>query len=591
MEQFVVSARKYRPSTFDTVVGQEAITTTIKNAIKSNHLAQAFLFSGPRGVGKTTCARILAKAINCQNLTSDFEPCDECESCVSFRKGNSLNIFELDAASNNSVEDIRELIDQVKFPPLIGKYKVYIIDEVHMLSTSAFNAFLKTLEEPPSYAIFILATTEKHKVLPTILSRCQLFDFSRIQVEDIAKHLAKIASLESIQCDPEALHMIAQKADGGLRDSLSMFDQLVTFSGNNLTYQAVLDNLNILDYQYYFKLTEHLMTEQLDSALILFDEILNKGFDGHQFVAGFSSHIRDLLMCKNPSTLKLIQHSAGVKEQYLQQSKACTVFFLSDTLEHLSKADAAYKQSRNPRLSVEIALMKIALINSEAEKKNSSSEVSSKPSSPAPNVAAPVQATESRPAPTSYAPTSNASPEPTTPKTVSEPIINRVKKPFVVPGGNSISEVISSAAKPEATEENNEEDLLGPQANTAGVSVGVSEILFNQAWLEAIQIAKDNIRMDIAALLSFVKPVVEGEKIKVVLSNEVQNRDLIAYRAELIPFLREKLNNNRLYLDIELNLEQVDSHRPYTNKEKFDYMAEKNPNLLDIKNKLNLELL
>ena len=306
MENFIVSARKYRPSTFETVVGQNHITGTLKNAIKNNQLAQAFLFCGPRGVGKTTCARILAKTINCYNITAEQEACGVCESCVSFQTGHSFNFHELDAASNNSVDDIRSLIDQVRIPPQAGKYKIYIIDEVHMLSANAFNAFLKTLEEPPSYAIFILATTEKHKILPTILSRCQIFDFNRIQVEDIAAHLNTIALRENIAVEEDGLHIIAQKADGGLRDALSMFDQIVSYTNKNLTYKSVIDNLNILDYDYYFKLTGYLTTANVSQALVLFDEILNNGFDGNNFINGLASHLRNLLVGKDPQTIKLI---------------------------------------------------------------------------------------------------------------------------------------------------------------------------------------------------------------------------------------------------------------------------------------------
>src|SRR3954463_6951146 len=305
MDNFIVSARKYRPSMFDSVVGQSHITTTLKNAIKNNHLAQAFLFCGPRGVGKTTCARILAKTINCTNLTSEQEACGSCDSCVSFQTGHSFNFHELDAASNNSVDDIRSLIEQVRIPPQAGKYKIYIIDEVHMLSASAFNAFLKTLEEPPSYAIFILATTEKHKIIPTILSRCQIFDFSRIGIEAIAEHLKKIAAVEKVTAEEDALHVIAQKADGALRDALSMFDQQVSFAGNELTYKSVIENLNVLDYDYYFRVTDEILSGNISGVLLILNDILNYGFDGHNFITGLSSHFRDLLVCQDEATLKL----------------------------------------------------------------------------------------------------------------------------------------------------------------------------------------------------------------------------------------------------------------------------------------------
>ena len=359
MDNFIVSARKYRPATFETVVGQQHITNTLKNAIKNNQLAQAFLFCGPRGVGKTTCARILAKTINCTNLQPNGEACGECASCKAFENGNSFNVHELDAASNNSVDDIRSLIEQVRIPPQAARYKVYIIDEVHMLSQAAFNAFLKTLEEPPHYAIFILATTEKHKILPTILSRCQIFDFNRIRVEDMANHLAAIAGKESIGYEPDGLHIIAQKADGGLRDALSMFDQIVSFSGGKVTYRSVIDNLNILDYDYYFNITGSLLKEDTAKVLLFFDEILSRGFDGAHFIAGLSEHFRNLLVGKDQSTLKLLEVSEGIKTKYLQQSQQASVSFLLSAMNIANQCDISYKLSKNQRLQVELALLKM----------------------------------------------------------------------------------------------------------------------------------------------------------------------------------------------------------------------------------------
>lgn len=369
MENFVVSARKYRPATFDSVVGQHSITSTLKNAIKTNHLAQAFLFCGPRGVGKTTCARILAKSINCFNITNTIEACNECDSCKSFNEGQSLNIYELDAASNNSVDDIRNLVDQVRFAPQLGTHKVYIIDEVHMLSNQAFNAFLKTLEEPPKHAIFILATTEKHKIIPTILSRCQIFDFNRIQIEDISAHLASIAQKEGITAEPDALHIIAQKADGALRDALSIFDQIVSFSGNNITYQHVIENLNILDYDYYFKITDEILEHHIHNALIIYNEILQKGFDGHNFIYGLSEHFRNLLVCQDAITLSLLEHGENIKEKYKQQASKSSTLQLVDFLSIISKADSTFKNSKNQRLVVEIMLMQLCSKSNEQEKK------------------------------------------------------------------------------------------------------------------------------------------------------------------------------------------------------------------------------
>ena len=337
MSDFVVSARKYRPQTFDTVVGQSSITNTLKSAIKNDHLAQAFLFCGSRGVGKTTTARILAKTLNCFNRTENIEACDQCDSCQSFNTGNSLNVYELDAASNNSVEDIRNLIDQVRIAPQLGDYKVYIIDEVHMLSNSAFNAFLKTLEEPPKHAIFILATTEKHKIIPTILSRCQIFDFNRIKVKDIADHLAGIATKEGINADPEALHLIAQKADGALRDALSIFDQIVTFTGNELTYKSVIENLNILDYDYYFRIVESAQKEDIPSSLLLLNDIVEKGFDLHHFIVGLSEHYRNLLVCKDMRTASLLEVGESVEQRYIDQAKGIDSPVILRSLAIISK--------------------------------------------------------------------------------------------------------------------------------------------------------------------------------------------------------------------------------------------------------------
>lgn len=363
MTGHIVSARKYRPDTFESVVGQSHITDTLRNAIKQDHLAHSFLFTGPRGVGKTTCARILAKTINCQHVTEDGEACNNCDSCRVFNENKSLNIYELDAASNNSVEDIRSLVEQVRFGPQGGRYKVYIIDEVHMLSQSAFNAFLKTLEEPPSYAVFILATTEKHKIIPTILSRCQIFDFNRIQVADIRESLATIAKREGIDAEPEALHMIAQKADGALRDALSLYDRVVSFSGSELTYQVVIDNLNILDYEYFFKATEQLIQKDLPNTLLTFNEVLQQGFDGHNYLSGLSEHMRNLLVSKDPQTIPLLELTEQLRERYQNQANQVSSAFLLSSLNILNYYDLNYKASKNQRLHTEIALMKLAHLN------------------------------------------------------------------------------------------------------------------------------------------------------------------------------------------------------------------------------------
>ncbi len=369
MENYIVSARKYRPDTFGSVVGQPSITSTLKNAIRSNHLAHAYLFCGPRGVGKTTSARIFAKTINCLNLDDHTEPCNRCESCLSFSENRSYNIHELDAASNNSVDDIRSLVDKVRIPPQIGKYSVYIIDEVHMLSQAAFNAFLKTLEEPPGHAIFILATTEKHKILPTILSRCQIYDFNRITIPDIEKHLLEVAQKEHIFAEPEALNVIAQKADGAMRDALSIFDQVVSFCGANVTYKDTIANLNVLDYDYYFKLTDCFQTGDIPGTLMIFSEILDKGFNAHHFIMGLGQHFRDLLICKDAVTVQLLEVGGEIRERYKKQAAHCSVNFLIGALQLTADCDIQYKSSSNKRFLVELTLVRIDQLEELLKKK------------------------------------------------------------------------------------------------------------------------------------------------------------------------------------------------------------------------------
>lgn len=369
MNEFIVSALKYRPLTFDTVVGQSSITNTLKNSIVSGHMSHAYLFCGPRGVGKTTCARIFAKAINCMTPTEAAEACGTCESCKAFTEHRSYNIHELDAASNNSVDGIRSLTDQVRIPPQVGKYSVYIVDEVHMLSTAAFNAFLKTLEEPPAHAVFILATTEKHKIIPTILSRCQTFDFKRIEVNDAISHLANVAQKEGVSIEPEALNVIAQKADGGMRDALSVFDQVVSFCGNTITYKQVIENLNVLDYDYYFGLVDTFFKNDIRAGLLIFDEVLNKGFDGHDFINGLASHFRDLLMSRDAQTIRLLEVGESVRDKYKIQSEQCPEPFLISALKLCNECDLNYKISKNKRLLVELTLIRIAQATD--QKKNS----------------------------------------------------------------------------------------------------------------------------------------------------------------------------------------------------------------------------
>lgn len=359
MDNFIVSARKYRPTTFHSVVGQDSITSTLKNAVKTKQVAQAFLFCGPRGVGKTTCARIFAKALNCLNPTEDAEPCNECDSCRAFNDSASFNVFELDAASNNSVEDMRSLVEQVQIPPQGAKYKVYIIDEVHMLSGSAFNAFLKTLEEPPAYAKFIMATTEKHKIIPTILSRCQVYDFKRITDNDIVKHLQYVSQQEDVTAEEEALRVVATKADGALRDALSIFDQLVSFTGKNITYQETIRNLNVLDVDNYFKVTDYLLSDDASPALLLFDDILSKGFDAQNFISGLASHFRNLLIAKNQQTVRLLEMSDSIKQRILEQSNRSDAQLLLRAMELANQCDFNYKMSNNKRLSIELCMLQI----------------------------------------------------------------------------------------------------------------------------------------------------------------------------------------------------------------------------------------
>lgn len=408
MNNFIVSARKYRPSTFKTVVGQDYIVTTLKNAIKNNQLAQAFLFTGPRGVGKTTCARILAKTINCTSITDDFEACNQCESCRSFNELASFNVHELDAASNNSVDDIRTLVDQVRIPPQAGKYKVYIIDEVHMLSAAAFNAFLKTLEEPPSYAKFILATTEKHKIIPTILSRCQVFDFKRIKIEDISSHLAYVAKSENIEFEPQALHVIASKSDGALRDALSIFDQMVSYGSNSITTKDVIENLNILDYEFHFRLVSATLESDITTILLILDEIYEKGFEGQTLITGFGDHLRSLLVCKDEKTLPLLEVHENLSADYLQQSRNCSVRFLIRALDIVNASDISYKSASNKRFHIELCFLKLAQLNfQQSPETETSPEIKSAPESkkpaepvtksPAQQAETPSQSTEEKP--------------------------------------------------------------------------------------------------------------------------------------------------------------------------------------------------
>lgn len=590
MENFVVSARKYRPATFDTVVGQQAITTTLKNAIKNNHLAQAFLFCGPRGVGKTTCARILAKTINCFHVTENIEACDQCESCVSFREGQSLNIYELDAASNNSVDDIRNLIDQVRIAPQLGTKKVYIIDEVHMLSAAAFNAFLKTLEEPPKHAIFILATTEKHKILPTILSRCQIFDFQRIKAEDIANHLAAIAQKEGYEAEPDGLYIIAQKADGGLRDALSMFDQIISYAGK-ITYQAVIENLNILDYDYYFKVIDAVAKRDISSVLLLFNDILAKGFDGHNFLNGLASHIRNLLVCKDVQTLILLDVGNNIKEKYKQQSSVVATPVLIEMLNIINKHELSYKSSKNQRLVVELCLIQLCNIGvapvtsaPAEEKKNDISQASPQALNTTTAASNPI--------------TEQAAVNNTQPELKKEPIANPENKdngePKVTPlnnlkslkGVNALSLTNIQKAEAEKQVKNDEDKLL----NTSGPVTPFTEDDLQKHIAAYANSEKVVGKKSLELALKFRKAKLNDDfSIVITVENEVQRNAIRAELTEFTLYLREKLNNYKIVTTIDV-ADGDTVKKGYTPRERFQKMAEKNPNLINLYNKLDLDL-
>ncbi|MCF0060956.1 DNA polymerase III subunit gamma/tau [Dyadobacter chenwenxiniae] len=587
MDNFVVSARKYRPVTFDSVVGQSHITTTLKNAIRTNHLAQAFLFCGPRGVGKTTCARILAKTINCQNLGDDVEACGECESCVSFQNNASFNIHELDAASNNSVEDIRNLIDQVRYPPQTGKYKIYIIDEVHMLSQAAFNAFLKTLEEPPGYAIFILATTEKHKILPTILSRCQIFDFNRIQPKDIAYHLADIAQKEGIETEKEALELIGQKADGGLRDALSMFDLNVTFSTDNrLTYEAVLENLHILDYDYYFKITDALTSGSIARSLVLFDEILRKGFDGHLFVVGLLEHFRNLLVCKDPQTVTLLQVSESAERKYQQQSALADMSFLLSALSIASQCDINYKSAKNQRLHVELCLMKLANLPHVLQLSSLAAvdETAKKKVEPELN---PAPATPIEPQ-TNGIPTNGIA---TNGNYTDVPA--RTVQPVQAPSRlkNTVALAPTAPAADLAVKEvpkQQSENVAATAPNNARKDALTFETLQTH-WYEFAEkrrIAGNSTTEEISLNKEFQ---LEGTTIEIALDNTHQLEAMANVRYELLTYLKGRIDASKLEINPRVDPQKV-NRLPYTPAEKFNYMAEKNPYLLELKQALGLDV-
>ena len=580
MENFIVSARKYRPASFDMVVGQDSITNTLKSAIKNNHLAQAYLFCGPRGVGKTTCARIFAKTINCINLGENLEVCDECESCLSFNSLRSFNIHELDAASNNKVEDIRSLNDQVRIPPQIGKYSIYIIDEVHMLSSSAFNAFLKTLEEPPIHAIFILATTEKHKIIPTILSRCQIFDFNRIRIEDIVSRLMYVTKNEGITAAEEALHIIAQKADGALRDALSIFDQIVSLSGKTITYKDVIENLNVLDYEYYFQCIDAALIGNVSSVLLTFNEVLEKGFDGHNFISGLNSHLRDLLVSKDEFTLRLLEATPAIKKRYLEQTGKCPVDFLLKALEIGNNCDLAYKGSKNPRLHIELSLIRMCRLMNEAEEFSEK-----KKSDPYIN----VKQEEDLPLPSKSEiirqDSGNADKKVITEDVTSGkhiPVIDKPTKTF------SIKDFISEDIKP--VEKTIGKSILSEPVIQLKPRLELTPEAFETAWQEFTeQLKGDGTR--IVSMFKSIRPEIENDQtIRIHLSNAAQKDTFILnYKPKLITFLEKRFILSDLEIETTVDLSETNEIL-YSDEQKLNYLTNKYPILKDMKKTFNLDI-
>ncbi|MBN1143840.1 MAG: DNA polymerase III subunit gamma/tau [Bacteroidales bacterium] len=588
MSNFLVSARKYRPANFDTVVGQHSVTNTLKSAIKTGKIAHAYLFCGPRGVGKTTCARIFAKTLNCFNLAPSTEACDQCESCKSFNDSRSFNIHELDAASNNSVDDIRSLIDKVRILPQVGKYSIYIIDEVHMLSQAAFNAFLKTLEEPPEHAIFVLATTEKHKIIPTILSRCQIFDFQRIRIEDIVGYLAKVAKLEQVSYEEEALNVIALKADGAMRDALSIFDQVVSFSGGNVTYQEVLDNLNVLDYEYYFRMTEAFLGQDTAQVLSTFNEILQRGFDGQNFLSGLSSHFRDLLVCHDPSTLVLLEVTDVLKTRYRQQALLCPADFLFAALEICSQCELSFKASRNQRLHVELALIRLCNISPEKKKLLSEQdvlevpEISQKPNNPAKPAAQPAVAVT--------APAEPKNSRVHTPPPVTSESDNSYKAVRSISIKDALNGVSGKVTADDQTD--TVSDAPEPESYEMEEAKPLTPEFLDQCWNAYIaQIREERPRM--AVSLRNAKPrIEEGYRITVELNNLSQLDDFKNNtQHDLEKFLRRETCNIQIHIVAEMTeAKESASVKLYTSEEKFRYLSQKNPALANFKQKLNLEL-
>ncbi|MCM1311346.1 MAG: DNA polymerase III subunit gamma/tau [Bacteroides sp.] len=605
MENYIVSARKYRPSTFDTVVGQESLTTTLKNAIHSGHLAHAYLFCGPRGVGKTTCARIFAKTINCLNPTANGEACNECESCKAFNEQRSYNIHELDAASNNSVDDIRQLIEQVRIPPQIGKYKVFIIDEVHMLSTAAFNAFLKTLEEPPHHAIFILATTEKHKLLPTILSRCQIYDFNRMSVRNIVAHLRHVAQNEGIEAEEEALGVIAQKADGGMRDALSIFDQVASFCRGNITYSSTIANLNVLDYDYYFKLTDYFLGGKITDIMLTLDEILGKGFDGQHFITGLASHLRDLLVSRDAQTVSLLETAEDVKKRYAEQAQRCSPKFLYAAMKLCNNCDLAYKQSHNKRLLVELTLIEVAQL-SQGEEVPSSGLCPTKKLKPifADVAAQPQSATVKHQQPAgagSDKPNVTASNEAGVNVQAQQEM--PVRQPKLAPAApkatatrrdtgfsirKTMESVIQSSSADSGVKPAEVQAVRQQPAVAADKPFDNNELRI--AWREfASSLPQDDIAM--ATRMNNIDPELlpGGYSFEVLADNPTVEGQLQRFVPGIEQYLRRRLSNKSVKMLVRQRKVE-EKRRAYNRLEQFTMMCEMNPALLKLKEEFGLEL-
>lgn len=613
MENYIVSARKYRPATFDAVVGQRALTTTLKNAIASQKLAHAYLFCGPRGVGKTTCARIFAKTINCLNVTAEGEACNECESCMAFNEQRSYNIHELDAASNNSVEDIRSLIEQVRIPPQIGRYKVYIIDEVHMLSQSAFNAFLKTLEEPPHHAIFILATTEKHKILPTILSRCQIYDFSRISTADIVEYLETVANKEHIEAEPDALNVIAQKADGGMRDALSIFDQVVSFTNGHITYQSVIENLNVLDYEYYFRLTDCFLEHKITECMLIFNDVLKKGFDGNHFITGLTSHFRDLLVSRDAATLELLEVGASIREKYQQQAAKCSPQFLIKGMKLCNDCDLNYRLSKNKRLLIELTLIQVAQLNADGEEigegrsprkvlkpafsqaTEQTGQAAAQPApapqtaypqnmqQPAPAYGQPAAAAASHIAP-QQAPASHGPHRSPLPKLSTEK-----KVPVMKMGSMDVSIRKRTTAQPAANTATAAANTI-QQPSAAFEDYAFDENGLDLCWRKFATLLPKEEAANAGRMMNMHPRLLDDKTtFEVLVDNNLVQREMQRLEPQIVAYLCQQLHNRKVKMAIRVS-ENNENIRAYSHVERFQMMSKKNPALIKLKETFGLEL-